>query len=197
MTAVVTHLSPVRPTTPVVGTSTADAVEAFLADLAQAGRSRHTRRAYAGDLRLLVAAAPDRLEELTPAHLRALFASHAEHAATTRARRQASVASFLAWAYREGLIESDPMGRVARVKQEPPLPRGLGPEQVAALLAVIPRHRVRDRLLLHLLATTGMRVGEALGLHVEDVDLSRDDERVAVLGKGGRRRRRRCGTDDE
>ncbi len=47
---------------------------------------------------------------------------------------------------------------------------------------------MRDRLLLHLLATTGMRVGEALGLHVEDVDLSRDDERVAVLGKGGRRR---------
>ncbi len=80
------------------------------------------------------------------------------------------------------------MGRVARVKQESPLPRGLSPEQVAALLAAIPRHRTRDRLLLHLLATTGLRVGEALGLHVEDVDLSRDDERVAVLGKGGRRR---------
>ncbi len=33
-----------------------------------------------------------------------------------------------------------------------------------------------------------MRVSEALALHVEDVDFTRDDERIAVLGKGGRRR---------
>ncbi len=187
MTAVVTHSSQVR-SSPAAATSTATAVQAFLADLAQAGRSSHTRRAYAGDLRLLVEAAPDRLEELTPQHLRALFAGHAQHTATTRARRQASFASFLAWAYREGLIESDPMGRVARVKQEPPLPRGLSPDQVGALLAAIPPDRVRDRLLLGLLTTTGLRVGEALALHVDDVDLTRDDERLSVLGKGGRRR---------
>ncbi len=43
-------------------------------------------------------------------------------------------------------------------------------------------------MLLHVLATTGMRVGEALALHVEDLDLTRDDERLTVLGKGGRRR---------
>lgn len=36
--------------------------------------------------------------------------------------------------------------------------------------------------------TTGLRVSEALALHVEDVDFTRDDERIAVLGKGGRRR---------
>ncbi len=47
---------------------------------------------------------------------------------------------------------------------------------------------MRDRLLLTLLAATGPRVGEALALHVEDVDLTRDDERLSVLGKGGRRR---------
>ena len=35
---------------------------------------------------------------------------------------------------------------------------------------------------------TGLRIGEAIGLYVEDVDLTRDDERISVLGKGGRRR---------
>jgi len=106
----------------------------------------------------------------------------------TRARRQASVASFTAWAFREELLNIDPMGRGARVKLDPPLPRGLTPPQVAAVLTVIPKDRVRDRVLFTLLATTGLRVGEALGLHVEDVSLHRDDERVSVLGKGGKRR---------
>lgn len=39
-----------------------------------------------------------------------------------------------------------------------------------------------------LLSTTGLRIGEALGLHSQDVMLTRDDERVGVLGQGGRRR---------
>jgi integrase/recombinase XerD len=33
-----------------------------------------------------------------------------------------------------------------------------------------------------------MRVGEALAIEVDDLDLSRDDEHVTVWGKGGRRR---------
>jgi integrase len=34
----------------------------------------------------------------------------------------------------------------------------------------------------------GLRAGEALDLYVEDLDLSRDNEHISVLGKGGRRR---------
>jgi integrase len=34
----------------------------------------------------------------------------------------------------------------------------------------------------------GLRAGEALGLHVEDLDLSIDDEKISVLGKGSKRR---------
>jgi integrase len=55
-------------------------------------------------------------------------------------------------------------------------------------LRAIPKTRDRDRLLFGLLYTTGMRVGEALAIEVDDLDLSRDDEHVTVLGKGGRRR---------
>ena len=172
---------------PRVNTSTTKAVEAFLLDLAQAGRSAHTLRAYGGDLARLSVQAPH-LSDLTPVLLRAFFASMGHLAPTTRARRQASVASFTKWCFCEELLDADPMGRVARVRQEPPLPRGVTPAQVAALLAVIPVPRLRDRLLFRLLATTGLRVGEALALHVEDIHLERDDERLSVLGKGGRRR---------
>ncbi len=78
------------------------------------GRSPHTRRAYASDLAQLLAAVPPALSQLTPAVLRTFSASQAQLATSTstRARRQASVASFCAWAFREELLDADPMGRV-------------------------------------------------------------------------------------
>jgi integrase len=57
-----------------------------------------------------------------------------------------------------------------------------------AILKAIPTKATRDRTLFTLLYETGLRVGEALGLHVEDVDLAMDDEKVRVMGKGGRER---------
>ncbi len=181
MVGKVHHLSQVR-----TGPATlASAITAFLADLEQAGRGPHTRRAYASDLAQLAAIVPPTLADLTPAALRTFFATQAGLATSTRARRQASVASFCAWAFREELLEADPMGRVARLRSEPPPPRGFTPTEVQALLAAIPTNRLRDRVLFTLLATTGLRVGEALGLHVEDLMLHRDDERLSVLGKGG------------
>ena len=160
----------------------------FLADLKQAGCSRHTRRAYACDLAQLTEAAPERVADLTPEILRSFFASQADLASSTRARRQASFTSFCAWAYREGLLASDPMGRVLRIRTEQPPPRGFTPGQVSALLASIPPARLRDKVLFTLLATTGLRVGEALGRDIDDLHLARDDERLTVLGKGGRHR---------
>lgn len=119
---------------------------------------------------------------------RHVLLAQAELATSTRARRRASVASFCAWAFREQLLDADPMGRVARIRSKPPPPGGFTPPQVQALLAAIPTSRLRDRVLFTLLANTGLRVGEALGLHVEDLQLQRDDERLSVLGKGGRHR---------
>ncbi len=56
------------------------------------------------------------------------------------------------------------------------------------ILQAIPRSRPRDRLLFGLIAATGLRAGEALALYIEDLDLTPDDERLSVLGKGERRR---------
>jgi integrase len=50
-----------------------------------------------------------------------------------------------------------------------PAPRGLRREQIEAIFAVIPRQQLRDRLLFRLIYETGLRVGEALGVHLEDL----------------------------
>lgn len=108
----------------------ADLVADFLADLEHANRSPHTRRAYATDLGQFVAFHQGPIEEITPAILRALEATRTHLAPATRARKQAALASFLAWAYRHDLIGANPMGKIDRVRREPPSPRGLGRHQV-------------------------------------------------------------------
>jgi integrase/recombinase XerD len=117
----------------------------------------------------------------------ALVAS-AQLSASTRNRRRAAWSSFFRWAVRQGLSEVNPTDRLEPVRVNPPLPRALRPEQIQAILAAIPARHLRDRVLFGLLYTTGARVGEVLALHVQDIDLTIGDERITVLGKGGRRR---------
>jgi len=166
----------------------AEAIAAFLADLTQANRSAQTRRAYATDLHQFAAGYGGSLSAITPAVLRAFFETGATLSPATRARKQAALASFLAWAYRQELIGANPMGRIERVKLAPPAPRGVGRAPVEAILAVIPPTQRRDRLLFRLIFETGLRVGEALALYVEDLDLTPDDEHFRVVGKGAQRR---------
>ncbi|WBQ04376.1 tyrosine-type recombinase/integrase [Kribbella sp. CA-293567] len=54
------------------------------------------------------------------------------------------------------------------------------------MIAKIDRGRIRDRLLFEFLAATGSRVSEALGVYLEDLDLTPGNEHVQVHGKGGR-----------
>lgn len=163
-------------------------VEEFLRDLAAGNRSAHTLRAYRSELQRFAKQSPSAPKDLTSASLRSFFASRNNHSPSTRARTQAALGSFLKWAYRHEYIEANPMQRVERVRLAPPTPRGALRTTVDAILGAIPRAKLRDRLLFGLIAGTGMRAGEALALHVEDLDLTPDDEHLHVRGKGDRRR---------
>lgn len=163
-------------------------IDAFLAELAHSNRSIHTRRAYATDLRRFGSFYRGPARDITADHLRTFFATRAQVSPASRARTQAALASFLSWAYRQDFIDSLPMARVERVRPDPPTIRGPKRAQIEAILAVIPKEEPRDRLLFRLIVETGVRVGEALGLYIEDLDLTPDDEHISVLGKGNQRR---------
>lgn len=89
-----------------------------------------------------------------------------------------------------GIARSSGRGRVGRLREERRLPRTLALEQVAAIVAA--QERYRDRFLFALLALTGMRVGQALGLRHEDVVsherrielVPREDNANGARGKG-------------
>ena len=78
--------------------------------------------------------------------------------------------------FMDGASRQQPMRRRVSVKTVHRLPRPLSDEQVAALFAAL--RSKRDRALLGLMLDGGLRPGEALGLHLEDVSYGR--RRVAI-----------------
>lgn len=163
-------------------------IEAFLTDLKNANRSPHTCRAYATDLHRLATFYQGPPEAITIEHLRAFLETFNHLKPATRARKQAALNSFFAWAYRQDLLAANPMAKVDAVKRDPPVSRALTRAEVEKILAVIPASQKRDRLLFRLLFETGLRVSEALHLYIEDLDMTMDDEHLHVLGKGRKRR---------
>src|SRR5919202_3962239 len=85
------------------------ALEAFLADLVQSNRAARTCHVYAADLHEFAAFYRGSLQGITPDTLRVFFATWSHLKPATRARKQAALASFLAWAYSPDLIGANPM----------------------------------------------------------------------------------------
>jgi integrase/recombinase XerD len=92
-----------------------------------------------------------------------------------------------------GIAAGRPRGRAVRLPERQRLPRTLSLARVAAVIDC--QQRLRDRFLFALLASTGMRVGQALGLRHEDVVswerrieiVPREDDLSRARSKGGAR----------
>lgn len=165
-----------------------DLVTAFLTDLATAQRSVHTQRAYASELRRFALVHPGPIATVTPDVLRAFFASYGHLKPASHARMQATLMRFFTWAEQHDQITHNPMTRIERVRVEVPPPRPKTRREVEAIFAAIPKDQLRDRLMFGLMLELGLRVNEVLTLGIDDLSLERDNERITVLGKGGKRR---------
>lgn len=175
-------------------------IEAFARHLrVERGRSVHTQRAYMGDLRSLMAFAERNgihdLSGLRLADLRSWLAHQSETGAarSTIARRAASARAFLRWATRAGLIDADPSLRLVAPKRLQTLPGVLKQDEMTTLLDVAAvaaddqdALHLRDRAILELLYASGIRVGELVGLDIDDVDFGSNV--VRVMGKGAKER---------
>jgi len=155
----------------------------------KAGRnaSPHTVRAYGRDLRefreFAGAAFPHRITHRT---VRAFLAHLQAHTAArqTLARKLASLRAFYRFLRRHGRMQDNPLTGVSTPKGERRLPRFLDPAGMLALLSAPPADTVagrRDRAILEVFYSTGMRLSELSGLHAGDLDFA--SALVRVLGK--------------
>lgn len=179
--------------------------DAFADDLGlHRNLSRHTVRAYRGDLADLTAFLARRgVDDWVAVDLRTLRAWLADlHARgserATVARRATAVRVFFAWAHERGATPTDPAAglRSPRATRSlpPTLERGAASELFARLEqrvadAETPLDHamaVRDRALVEVLYSSGVRVSELCGLEVRGIDWERG--LLRVRGKGDKER---------
>lgn len=168
------------------------------------GLSRHTVRAYLGDIVSLLGflhrdhgADDDRaaLAGLDVSVLRAWLADQRDRGSsrTTLARRAAAARTFTAWARRLGVLGADPGARLVSPRAHRTLPAVLRRDEAGDVLrasnigaAERDPEALRDNAVLELLYATGVRVSELCGLDIGDVEFG--SRVVRVFGKGGKER---------
>lgn len=172
--------------------ATADLAAAWLSSL----RTTSTRSAYRHDLGRWAAWLS---EHDGPALLSARFPHVEAYArwlrevegckATTQARRLAALSSFYAYCRKAGALDHNPAA--SELVSRPPtgpdhvkLTPALSPSEVARLLAA--GDGPQDSALVLLLASTGIRVSEALSIDLDAITTERGHAVVTVTGKGGK-----------
>jgi integrase/recombinase XerC len=107
----------------------------------------------------------------------------------TMARKLATLRSFFKFLNKRGLTGNNPMLTIRTPKLEKRLPKFMTEEQVNRLLQT-PKDTdllgSRDKAMLEVIYSTGMRVSELVGLNVDDVDFSGNV--IKVRGKGKKER---------
>jgi integrase/recombinase XerD len=98
---------------------------------------------------------------------------------TTVKTRTACIIAFLHFLIEQELIPGTALKKRIRFKLPDLLPRAMHPDDVKKLLSII--DHTRDRALVLLLLRTGIRIGEALSLTMNDIDLK---ERKVHLYQG-------------
>jgi integrase/recombinase XerC len=163
------------------------ALEAFLLQLQADGRSTHTigqyrRHGAALAAWLAAAGASTSVADLTPGLLARFFASDAAKTSCRGGAKKAvslnamrtSVRCFAAHLHLSGLVASNPARLLRRARCAPPPPRALHVDEQKRLLGVLAAaagpEAARDRMLVELLLGTGVRLGSALAIDVDDID---------------------------
>ncbi|KUJ96301.1 MAG: Tyrosine recombinase XerC [Desulfonauticus sp. 38_4375] len=173
-------------------------LQVFIAYLeVEKGYSLATLRAYATDLKEFelflnkVKKSLDSPEKIVKpdvlSFIQELYAKNLSK--SSLARKLSSLRSFFRFLLKRKKIETNPLLGIKNPKQEKKIPRVLNVDQVINLLEVelepSPKN-LRDIALAELIYGSGLRISEALGLNLEDVDLGQ--RVVIVLGKGQKER---------
>jgi integrase/recombinase XerC len=170
-------------------------IERFLTHLARERRmSAHTVTAYGRDLRTMLEFCGrrnlKRWDALDNSQVRAFAA--AEHAGgmapRSIQRRLSALRSFYEFLMREGAAARNPAADVRAPKAKKRLPQTLDADQMARLLdfRVDDSLSARDKAIMELFYSSGLRLSELVGLDLSAIDLK--DRTVRIVGKGNKTR---------
>jgi integrase/recombinase XerC len=154
--------------------------------------SPHTIAAYRRDLEQLMAycesAGIGAWSELGPHAVRAFVAwrHHQGVGGRTLQRELSALRGLFNFLQREGVVANNPGLDIPAPKSEKRLPHALDVDQTGHLVAIRGDEPLvrRDRALMELIYSSGLRLAETVGLDIDSID--RHDATVRVVGKGSK-----------
>jgi integrase/recombinase XerC len=169
--------------------------------------SQHTIAAYTKDLDYLLARLDEQgleLAEVTSDHVRSWVVKlHSQgQASRSIARMLSAWRGFYLWlANQKGLVNKSPLSDIKAPKRKKPLPKALSVEQAINLVESANKEsvqaddflRARDRAIVELLYSSGLRLSELLGIDLNPIETKEyssagwidfEAGEVMVLGKG-------------
>ena len=158
---------------------------------AEQGVSPHTLRAYTKDLNEFSAILNEEPEDIDYLDIRGYIAwlHHRDLKKSSISRKLATIRSYFKYLHREGYVKKNPAKLVSSPKVPKTLPRFLDIDETFSLMDT-PKGETfkptRDKAMLELLYSSGLRVSELTSLDVVDLDIK--EALVRVKGKGRKER---------
>lgn len=162
------------------------------------GYSRHTLAAYERDLRQFSRFYRE-YANLVPLEIQAVNKIGIRHflgmltekglAMSSIGRKLAALKAFFSYAMRQNWITINPTTMIRSPRQKKRLPCILSAEQIDQAICNLPQESWRDarnKALLELFYSTGIRLSELVGLNIGDINFQR--QIVRVFGKGAKER---------
>jgi len=163
------------------------------------GYSEHTLRNYLSDITIFFEYLRERnidiseasmLERLEPVDIRGFLASRFKlNKASSNQRRLSAIKTLYKFMQKRGIISVNPAEIISSPKTEKSLPKSISIDEVLALIHSIDGNEVldlRDRAMVELMYSSGVRVSELVSINLSDIDLI--NATLRVIGKGRKER---------
>lgn len=167
-----------------------DFINEFVVDLMYVRNySKNTIESYRSDMEQFCEFLKKKsLDKVAVEDIRAFIKSEAQISEKSLARKLSSFRTFYDFMVKKGYLTVNPMDGVEGPKIGKYLPDVLSVEEVDRLLDFEPddNFSFRNRCILELLYSTGLRISELTSLKLENVNL--DESLIKVMGKGSKER---------
>lgn len=164
-------------------------IKDFIIDLEFArGYSKNTISSYETDLKLFNDYINTDIDKVTSNDIRNFIKYNSDKKDKTVTRYITTLRMFYDFLEKKNIIKNSPMKEIEMPKLGKYLPEVLSFDEVNALLDIIPETNFdyRNKCILELLYSTGIRISELTNLVLSDVSL--DEDLIKVMGKGAKER---------
>ena len=164
-----------------------DIVDAFISAKRIEGCSAKTLSYYNKTINAMLSEIKKNVNQVTTEDIRAYFTAYQEKKQPSKVtidNIRRILSSFFSWLEDEDMIVKNPIRRIHKVKTSKAVKETYTDENLETLRDNC--DNLRDRAMIDLLSSTGMRVGEMVGLNRDDIDFN--ERECIVLGKGDKER---------